>query len=919
MIKISIDLGHCFSSVGFVHGNQVMALKPKEERDGKRIPTIYYRDKKQSACGSAAKRLGKRRPECMVEYMKKKLEEPEIVLDGIKMTPGEIVKEFLQYLIRGAEQSAREEFFLEKEEIGVLLTVPVLFGEKKKKILEKAVAAIRLEDGRGVKLLKLVTEPEAAAMDNLELYKEKTPGKKAGKGANSPKKEAKQDKNSVMVYDLGGGTFDTAIFQLTGDKENPCKILGLDGRAVGGYDWDICTKEIIEEKLRVQLGAQGDAMLSKKNLDLLEEARKLKEELSSNMTAETSINIQGTYYEVQVSREEFENRTKQLLQETLEPMEHLAKRYQTYPVTDIILVGGSSYMPQVGKAIREAFPKARVNLKNPELAIAFGGARMVHMLKEEKGEKQSMKTVKIGIDFGTTCSFVSFVHGDKVMALTPSSDRHGIPTVFYYDGKQEYVGKFADNRGRKQPQFAVRSIKRKLHEESILLADKTYTPKEILTKIFAFLLDTAEKRLEAEFPDVEYEAIEVAVAMPVDFTVPRVHMILQALKEVVLKSGKKVYVDGVIQEPSAAAVEYFGLTGQQDVDVLAYDLGGGTFDAALVHAKKDADTPYEVVDQEGIRTLGGDDWDKALCSWAVEQLKNEYNISVTTQQEKELLCIAREVKHELTEIEETYFDCAIRGETYSLPLTRKIFEELTAAMLSKTLEVTETLLNRNKDRNVKYLILTGGSSYMPQVKNSLKKLAEKYHLEVRFFEPEHAITYGAARYAHSLVWDGEREAKGFKGRAEDSAEEKKKTDKKGVIDLIAPHGYGIAYIIGGTNGKEMIRLFVKKGDKIPAASEEVSRKNGRNRYVSEYKIYETDSLDPSDIVRKGGRELVDMDKGRLVMTVNLERKKEVPQGGKATQRITFGEDMCLYFEAFDEINGARVDCKIGMTMASVEE
>ena len=208
---------------------------------------------------------------------------------------------------------------------------------------------------------------------------------------------------------------------------------------------------------------------------------------------------------------------------------------------------------------------------------------------------------------------------------------------------------------------------------------------------------------------------------------------------------------------------------------------------------------------------------------------------------------------------------------------------------------------------------------MPQVKNALEKLAENYNLEVRFFEPEHAITYGAARYAHSLVWSGEEEAKGFKGRPDDSSEEEKKRKNKRVIDLIAPHGYGIAYIIGGTNGREMIRLFVKKGDKIPAASEEVSRKNGRNRYVSEYKIYETDSLDPSDIVKKGGRELVDIDKGRLVMTVNLERKKEVPQGSRATQRLTFGEDMGIYFEAFDEVNGARVNCKIDMTMADVEE
>ena len=921
MIKISIDLGHCFSSVGFVHGDKIMALKPKEERDGKRIPTIYYRDKNQSACGTTARRFGRRKPDCMVEYIKKKLEEPKIRLDGTDMEPYEIVKEYLQFLIRGAEQSAREEFFLGKEEIGVVLTVPVIFGEKKKEILKKAVSAVTLEDGRKVTLLKLLTEPEAAAMDNADLQ---------GDG-----------KSSLMIYDLGGGTFDTSLFQLTGDEENPCKFLGLDGRAVGGYDWDMVMLAILTEKLGAVLDVPyAKNPLEKKRDMLLEEARKLKEELSEAETAETSINIQGRYYEVKVTREEFEKRTEKLLQETIDAVTHLARKHKNYPVSHVILVGGGSYMPQVTKAVSAAFPAAKVTLRNPELAIAFGAARYAHTLEEKKvyiKHPQLIKTVKVGIDFGTSFCFVSFVHGNKVMALTPSSDRHGIPSVYYYDGRQELVGKFAESRARKQPENAVRSIKRKLHEKTIRVADRDFTPKEILTKMFAFILDSTEKRLESEFPDVEYDAVEVALSMPVDFTATRIHLVIDALKAVELKSKKKLYVEGVIQEPSAAAVEYFGLTEKKDEDVLVYDLGGGTFDASIVHCKGSDETPYEVIDQEGIRTLGGDDWDKALCDWAIRQLKTQHNVRVTEQQAEELLFIAREVKHELTELEETYFDCAVKGQTFSFPITRQEFEQMTASLLNQTVEKVTSLLKRNSGRNVKYLILTGGSSYMPQVETALReKVVRPYNLEMKLFEPEHAITYGAARFAQSLVWEGEESrTKGIWDTGKDDTEKSSKTGtdkkssgktssteskkKKRVIDLIAPHGYGIAYVIGGMDGKEMIRLFVKKGDKIPAAGAEISRKRGSNRYISEYRIYETDVCDPSEITKKGGRELVDLEKGRLVMTVNLERTKEVADGCKATQKLSLGDDMSLHFEAFDEVNGARVDWDKEFTMAEIEE
>lgn len=510
------------------------------------------------------------------------------------------------------------------------------------------------------------------------------------------------------------------------------------------------------------------------------------------------------------------------------------------------------------------------------------------------------KVVKIGVDFGDSFSFSAFIHGESVMPLIPGKEYYGIPSVFYHGDGREYVGRLAEQYARRAPRNVVYSVKRNLDQPYIEAGGKQFTPSEIVTKIITYVLQCAEERLMSEYPDVEYDEMEVAVSVPVSFEYSKVRLIRKAAEAAVLKSGKKIYITGVIQEPCAAALEYFSKTKQTDADIIVYDLGGGTFDAALVSAVEAGEAPYEVIDQIGISDLGGDDWDAALCDLVAAKYEEETGKKMPDRLKKENMRKIRDAKHELTDYESTSVDIMERGSEYEFEITREEFERATRPLLDRTLAAVSELLKRQQNRNVKYLIMTGGSSYMPQVKNALENSGIlPGTVEIKFYNPEHAIAYGAARYAAALEWQ------------EDAGEAKVK--QPSPIILRAPHSYGLTYYVPALGGKPMIRLFIKKGDKLPVTAKEQSRKKEDAGAVSEYKLFETDVFEGDKITAYRGRELLELSEGHEIASVLLEREN-VPKGAISTQRVTLDEKMELKIEAYDEARNVRTQQRVKIDM-----
>lgn len=437
MAVIGVDFGTCYSSAGFINGDRVMALVPREERNVRRVPSVFFHDRKRTLTGSRAALAGALYPQFVVEAVKKKLEEPFFVLDDREYEPEEIVREILRYLIAGAEQSLREEFHSQEADenpdkpLEIVITVPVKFSEPRKKMIRDAAQGIVLESGRKVKVIAVIAEPVAAAVEYLGL--------------------SAADDKSILVYDLGGGTFDTAIVQAVDNPKEPYIVIGQDGKGIGGNDWDRRLLQLMEEKLRAEMtelsGERREALLQANHHALLTEARRIKEELSELEETEASIPLQGSYYDIQVTRQEFDTITEDLKQQTIRMASRLRKKHKKHPIADVILVGGGSYMPQIQEAVREAFPECRVQMANPELAISYGAARYAKMLEQLVSPVRLKATHTYGIEYldeeGNSKIFNLIYSGDELpvsvqrTSKTSAQGRYSQFTVFESDCTRE--------------------------------------------------------------------------------------------------------------------------------------------------------------------------------------------------------------------------------------------------------------------------------------------------------------------------------------------------------------------------------------------------------------------------------------------------------------------------------------------------
>lgn len=871
MARISLDFGTCFSSCAFMHGDKVMPLSISKGSRVSRLPSVFYHDENRTLFGEKAEKAGERRPDCVVRYLKKKLDEPFFLLADRKYTSQEILQELMTHVLQGADEMLCRDFHNEDEKLEVILTVPVTkFGEREKKILQDSVAKVHLESGRKVEVLEVLTEPVAAA---LEYFAEKN-----------------KTEGGILVFDLGGGTFDVAVLQATGEEKEPYRVLGQDGCGIGGSDWDERLLGLVEEKLRAivpkEQGEQLEGVLKRERYKLLLEARNSKEELSHLDEAIFEFPFLGDILSVCVSREEFKEASKELQRRIFRIADHLLKETQKFcPVQEVILVGGSSYMPQIREEAERLFSDCKVYITNPDYAVSYGAARYERRLgveQKKKAEQKKKEVVRIGIDFGNTFSFAAFVHGNKTMSLLSNREKGGIPSVFYYDGEREWVGTAAERLAKIHPENAVHSVKRKL-DQSFELSGRVFSAEEIVIKILSYVLNCVEESLEKKY-FVQYDVLEAVISVPVEFTPPRVLFIRQAAEKVKLKSGRQLRVIGMIPEPCAAAIAYLGMTQKDNSNVLVYDLGGGTFDAALVRADQAAETFYEVLAMKGA-AVGGDDWDKRLELWMLERCRKK---GLTGKKiEEEIRQKSRSYKEELTEEEEVLFSISARGDEYEEKITRQEFEEITKDLLEVTFEKLRLLL-RERRESIDHVILTGGSSYMPQIKEDL--MSQGFFAngtKPRLYEPEYAIANGAAMYADTLREKRKRQGK----------------PPKKLISLIAPHSYGIVYFVREF-GKPMVKILIREGTKLPVTvrNESMVKEEGENR--SNYVVYE---LMDGATEQKGYAE---RSQGREIMEVFLERETKLPKGSRATQILTLEEDGVLHIQAEDKIASVKVEAKL---------
>ena len=373
----------------------------------------------------------------------------------------------------------------------------------------------------------------------------------------------------------------------------------------------------------------------------------------------------------------------------------------------------------------------------------------------------------IGIDLGTTNSCVAVMEGGEPTVLENAEGGRTTPSVVAFpDSGERLVGTVAKRQAVMNPENTIFSIKRFMgrkeaevkEEETIVpykvvagpngdvrveVRDKQYSPPEISAMILQKLRTDAEAKLG--------EAVDSAViTVPAYFNDDQ----RQATKD----AGKIAGLDvkRIINEPTAASLAY-GLDKEStDQTILVFDLGGGTFDVSVLEI---GDGVFEVKSTAGDNHLGGDNWDKAIVEWLVAEFKRDQGVDLAQDKNslQRLYEAAEKAKIELSSTQETQinlpFITAVEGQPkhLDLKLSRSKLNELTGNLLARIVGPVKRALDDAGDASIDHVVLVGGMSRMPAVRERVKELTGKDpHQGVN---PDEVVAVGAGVQAGVLAGD----------------------------------------------------------------------------------------------------------------------------------------------------------------------
>jgi len=344
---LGIDLGTTNSAMAVMEGGDPEIIV-NSEGDRTTPSVVAFSDDGERLVGKPAKNQAIQNPENTIASIKRHMGEEDYTVeaDGEEYTPEQISAMILQKLKRDAEEYLGDD--VEK----AVITVPAYFNDRQRQATKDA------GEIAGFEVDRIVNEPTAASMAyGLDDDSDQT----------------------VLVYDLGGGTFDVSILDLGGGVY---EVVATNGdNDLGGDDWDEALMDHLADEFENEHGIdlREDRQALQRLKDAAEEAKielSNKKETTVNLPFITATDSGPVHLEQSVTRATFESLTEDLIERTVEPTEQALEDagYSKNDIDEVILVGGSTRMPQVHDQVESLVGQEPKKNVNPDEAVALGAA-----------------------------------------------------------------------------------------------------------------------------------------------------------------------------------------------------------------------------------------------------------------------------------------------------------------------------------------------------------------------------------------------------------------------------------------------------------------------------------------------------------------------------------------------------------------
>ncbi len=472
----------------------------------------------------------------------------------------------------------------------------------------------------------------------------------------------------------------------------------------------------------------------------------------------------------------------------------------------------------------------------------------------------------VGIDLGTTLSGLAYLKADGNPEIVPNADGERLtPSVVYFDSHEDVklVGTAARDGG--DPDRTIFQVKRYMDdpEHVIKIDGKDWTPSEISALILS--------KLKRDCSKIVGDINEVVITVPANFNELARKSTIAAAEMAGLK------VRRLVNEPTAAAVYYAHSQGVQG-RVLVFDLGGGTLDTTILEVVGDN---TRILTSEGARHLGGGNFDEILLEAYDEQYRKQVNAALYNdeRQRRRSLQAAEDAKKMLSKLQRV--SDTIGNDTSGLAridLTRESFEKLIRNMITRALMLVEQALDsaKLKPSDIDHVVLVGGSSRIPKVKQMLEKHFGKAPKSCG--NVDECVALGAALFAK----------------------------KSSRIQEVCNQSYGtLAMIYNAATGEEKVQnsIVIPKNSSIPCSRTQMYVTSEDNERVIEVDITQGEDEDPKyvDVI------------GRITLEVPPNR----PKGCEVAVTFSYDENQRVRALVVDKQSGRSREVAVSYKGAGV--